>query len=205
MNKNENPKQPDQNMTLSDSSQVTFEKIKQKNQYGAEYWSARMLQPLLGYSQWRRFEQAINRARVSCTQSGNDTGNHFADAGKMVKIGSGSVREIPDYHLSRFACYLIAQNGDPRKIKIAHAQKYFIIQTRRQEINDRDIWDITDREWVELRQPQLQWEQPRRFFDVGGQITDQIGFSCFHTTGHENSRTFLLNYPLISSANLPIP
>jgi len=84
----------------------------------AEYWSARDLQPLLGYSQWRRFEQAVERAITSCEQSGGPPENHFAGAGKMIDIGSRSVRGIDDYHLSRFACYIIAQNGDPRKPEI---------------------------------------------------------------------------------------
>ena len=109
----------------------SFEDLKKTNEHGAEYWSAREIQPLLGYTQWRRFEDAINRALTSCKQSGNEPENHFADAGKMVELGSGSSREIPDYNLSRFACYLIAQNGDPRKTEIANAQKYFAIQARR--------------------------------------------------------------------------
>jgi len=93
----------------------SFEDLKKSNEYGAEYWSAREIQPLLGYTQWRRFEDAIKRALTSCKQSGNTSVNHFAGVGKMVDLGSGSVREVPDYNLSRFACYLIAQNGDPRK------------------------------------------------------------------------------------------
>lgn len=109
----------------------SFEDLKKVNEHGAEYWSARELQPLLGYTQWRRFEDAIKRAITSCKQSGNIPENHFADAGKMVKIGSESEREVQNYHLSRFACYLIAQNGDPRKPEIANAQKYFAVQARR--------------------------------------------------------------------------
>lgn len=112
----------------------SFEELKQTNEHGAEYWSARDLQIMLGYSQWRRFDEAVQRAMTSCTQSGNEPSNHFAGVGKMVELGSGSFREVPDYHLSRFACYLIAQNGDPRKPEIASAQKYFAIQTRRQEL-----------------------------------------------------------------------
>ncbi|MDH4275446.1 MAG: hypothetical protein OEW08_10440 [Gammaproteobacteria bacterium] len=87
----------------------SFEGLKQTNAHGAEYWSARALQPLLGYSQWRRFEQAIERAITSCKESGNPPENHFANAGKMVGLGSSSSRQVEDYHLSRFACYLIAQ------------------------------------------------------------------------------------------------
>jgi DNA-damage-inducible protein D len=107
----------------------SFEDLRQANDHGAEYWSARDLQPVLGYSQWRRFEDAVERARTSCEQSGNDPAYHFAGAGKMVELGSGSQREVEDYQLSRFACYLIAQNGDPRKPEIAQAQKKHMIMT----------------------------------------------------------------------------
>lgn len=111
-----------------------FESIKQVNPNGQEYWSARDLAILLGYSQWRRFEETIQRAIVACEQSGNSVANHFANVGKMVKLGSGSEREIKDYNLSRFACYLVAQNGDPRKPEIAAAQVYFAVSTRAHEI-----------------------------------------------------------------------
>lgn len=100
----------------------SFEELKRHNPHGAEFWSARDLQLLLGYSQWRRFEQAISRAVTSCEQSGNDPAHHFAGAGKMIELAKGAVREVADFHLSRFACYLIAQNGDPRKPEIALAQ-----------------------------------------------------------------------------------
>ncbi len=120
----------------------TFEELKLTNEHGAEYWSARDLQPLLGYTQWRRFEQAIKRAMTSCETSGNSPANHFAGAGKMVNLGSGSQREVDDYQLSRFACYLIAQNGDPRKPEIAQAQKYFAVQARRQEQSDQAAADM---------------------------------------------------------------
>lgn len=123
----------------------SFEELKQINQYGAEYWSARDLQPMLGYTQWRRFEDAIKRAITSCQQSGNEPGRHFAGAGKMIMLGKGGEREVDDYHLSRFACYLIAQNGDPRKPEIANAQKYFAVQTRRQEVSDILAADASDR------------------------------------------------------------
>jgi predicted HicB family RNase H-like nuclease len=110
------------------SSKLSFEDLKGINQHGIEYWSARSLQPCLGYSQWGRFEKAIQKAIESCKQSGNNPQNHFAGARKMVGIGSQADRELEDYHLSRFACYLIAQNGDPRKPEIAQAQKYFAMQ-----------------------------------------------------------------------------
>jgi len=95
----------------------TFEDLKQINAHGAEFWSARDVQPLLGYTQWRRFEQAIERAITSCKQSENKPEYHFAGAGKPIPGGKGSVQNVTDYHLSRFACYLIAQKNDsnPRR------------------------------------------------------------------------------------------
>jgi DNA-damage-inducible protein D len=126
----------------------SFEALKRLNEHDAEYWSARDLQILLGYSQWRRFEDAVKRAMTSCEQSGNKPRYHFAGAGKMIETGKGAMREVDDFHLSRFACYLIAQNGDPRKAEIAQAQKYFAIQTRRQELSEEYAADI---ERLELR------------------------------------------------------
>ena len=95
--------EPDTSLVAQENK--AFEALKKTNQHGAEYWSARELQPLLGYDQWRRFEDVINRANTSCQRSGNDPTYHFASAGKMVDLGSGSVRGVTDYHLSRFACY----------------------------------------------------------------------------------------------------
>ena len=147
----------DENESKSETLPVpvrnSFEGIKQQNPFGAEYWNARDLQALLGYTQWRSFENAIKKAMTSCQQSGNDAAHHFARARRMVALGSGSQREVPDFQLSRFACYLIAQNGDPRKPQIAFAQKYFAIQTRRQELSDAYV---RDQERLELRQQTAQ-------------------------------------------------
>src|ERR1035437_5415405 len=99
----------DENLPMS--GRQSFEDLKQVNQHGAEFWNARDLQPHLGYDQWRRFESAVKKAIVSCRLSGNDPAHHFASAGKMVNLGSGSQREGHDYQLSRFACYPIAPNG----------------------------------------------------------------------------------------------
>lgn len=99
-----------------------FESIKRVNEYGQEYWLARELQSVLGYKQWRRFESSIEKAKEACEGSGNAVDDHFANVGKMVALGSGSEREIVDYQLSRYACYLIAMNGDSRKKAIALAQ-----------------------------------------------------------------------------------
>lgn len=126
----------------------TFEDMKMTNEHGAEFWSARELQALLGYTEWRNFSVAIKRAQKSCEASGNLVENHFGDVNKMVELGSGGQRSVGDVHLSRFACYLIAQNGDPQKPEISLAQQYFAVQARRQELND-DL--AADLERIELR------------------------------------------------------
>ena len=116
-----------------------FDDIIHKSEDGEiEFWYARELQPLLGYSRWQNFELVIKKAMVSCENAGGKIEDHFRDVTKMVGIGSGAVRCVKDYVFTRYACYLIAQNGDPRKDEIAFAQSYFAVQTRKQElIEDR--------------------------------------------------------------------
>ena len=111
-----------------------FENIKHVNEYGQEFWYARELQPLLEYSQWRYLKEAIERAKTACANSGHDVEDHFAEVRKMVEIGSGAKRNVEDYELSRYACYLIVMNGDPRKEVIALGQTYFAVKTRQQEL-----------------------------------------------------------------------
>jgi DNA-damage-inducible protein D len=115
---------------------ATFENIRLTDTDGNEFWSARELAPVLEYQDWRNFMQVVDKARVACEQSGRQSDDHFGDITKMVVIGSGAQRLVSDVRLSRYACYLIVQNGDPAKPVIANGQTYFAIQTRRQELAD---------------------------------------------------------------------
>lgn len=115
----------------------SFEEIKEIDENGIEFWTARKLFPLLGYSRWETFNEVIGRARKSAFNSGQITENHFRDLTKLVDIGSNTKREIKDWKLDRYACYLVAQNGDSKIPQIAFAQTYFAVQTRKQEIFDK--------------------------------------------------------------------
>jgi DNA-damage-inducible protein D len=119
---------------IINSPHKDFESIKKIDEGGVEYWTARELLIVLGYEHWKNFEIVIKKAKKSCLNSRQNIDDHFADAGKLIKMAKEAVRKIDDYRLDRYACYLIAQNGDVRKKEIAFAQTYFAIQTRNQEI-----------------------------------------------------------------------
>lgn len=119
---------------LQPMNEALFENIKHINEYGQEYWSARELIPVLEYNEYRFFKKVIDKAIEACASSNNTVSDHFVYAHDMVDIGSGARREVEDYHLSRYACYLVAMNGDPRKHAVALAQTYFAVKTRQQEL-----------------------------------------------------------------------
>lgn len=136
-----------------------FEEIKKIRQDGTEYWNARELSEVLQYKKWENFEKVIDRAKLACNNSGFEIQDHFPEVRKMVEIGSNTARELLDYELSRYACYLIVQNGDPRKEVIALGQTYFAIQTRRQEVADYFNQLDEDNKRLVIRGDIKQWNQ----------------------------------------------
>ncbi len=149
------------------------------NSDSVEYWFARELQQLLGYSRWEDFEKAVQRGITACENTGVPTENHFREVPKMVRLGSGSQREVRDYMLTRYACYLIAQNGDPRKDEIAFAQSYFAIQTRKQELIEDRIRLI---ERMEARD-KLKESEKRLSQNIYERGVDEKGFGRIRSKG----------------------
>ena len=129
-----------------DKNNKSFEDIKHIDENNVEFWYARELMPILQYSNWQNFEKIIDKAKISCENSDVNVLDHFIDVSKMVQIGSGAKRKQQDYKLTRYACYLIAQNGDSRKKVIALAQTYFAVQTRKQEITEKEYSMLTEDE-----------------------------------------------------------
>lgn len=149
------------------------------NSDSVEYWFARELQQLLGYSRWEDFDKAVQRGITACENTGVPIENHFREVPKMVRLGSGSQREVRDYMLTRYACYLIAQNGDPRKDEIAFAQSYFAIQTRKQELIEDRIRLI---ERMEARD-KLKESEKRLSQNIYERGVDEKGFGRIRSKG----------------------
>lgn len=133
-------------MEISLYNEKTFEDIKHIDENGIEYWLARELQEILGYTKWSNFLNVIEKAKNSVETSEIEVSDHFADVGKTIKMPKGAEKIIPDIMLTRYACYLIVQNGDPRKKMIALGQQYFAIQTRKQELSDREFEELSEDE-----------------------------------------------------------
>jgi DNA-damage-inducible protein D len=144
-----------------------------------EFWYARDLLELLGYTDWRNFLKVVDKARESCVNAGAEVENHFVDVNKMVPIGSGAERSIEDIMLTRYACYLIAQNGDPRKDQIAFAQTYFAVQTRKQEIIEERI-RLQERLQARQKLRESETELSKNIYERG---VDDQGFGRIRSKG----------------------
>ncbi len=166
-----------------------FEDTAQVDDSGVEFWDARDLQDLLGYARWDSFLDVVEKAKESCRASGQSISDHFADVRKMVPIGSGAEREIDDMRLTRYACYLVAQNGDSRKKPIAFAQTYFAIQTRKQEIREEEESDYIplseDQKRCLLRDEIKEHNKNLASAAKGAGVVKPLDFAIFQTFGYK--------------------
>ena len=168
---------------IKEYNETIFENIKHIDEYGNEYWLARELKIALDYKEWRKFKGVITKAQEACLNSGISITDHFVGVDKMVSIGSKTSRSIEDYKLSRYACYLIVQNSDPRKEVVALGQTYFAVQTRRQE--------LTEKEYSMLTEDEKRFYQ-RSLTKKGNYSLNQVAKKCgvknfdkFHNAGYK--------------------
>jgi DNA-damage-inducible protein D len=168
---------------------AAFEAAAHQDEEGNQFWFARDLQALLGYSKWDNFLAVIAKAKAACEQAGHNSEDHFADVGKMIPLGKGAEREIEDVALSRYASYLIAQNGDGRKRPIAFAQTYFAIQTRRQEIADQEAQEYhplsEDERRVLLRDEIKTHNKNLASAAKNAGVKEGVEFAIFQTEGYK--------------------
>lgn len=164
-----------------------FEDIKQHSDEVNEYWYARDLQVVLEYNSWDKFKNVIKKAMTACKTSGQDVVNHFSQVGKMVELGSGSQREIQDYALSRYACYLIVQNADPSKSVVANGQTYFAIQTRRQELADDEVFSKLKEEEQRLYLREEMREHNKLLVETAQKsgVESNLDFAVFQNHGYK--------------------
>lgn len=166
-------------------SEQTFESIKHINEYGEEYWLARELQPVLEYVQWRNFAEAVERAKLACKNSGVTVEDHFADVSKTIAMPKGAHKDIPDYMLSRYACYLIVMNGDPRKEIIAVGQTYFAIKTRQQELIDNYEQLSEDQKRLAIRNEMIAHNKSLAEAAQMAGIEDPRDYAIFQNKGYQ--------------------
>lgn len=170
---------------LAKYSEQTFDNIKHINEYGQEYWLARELQHVLEYDQWRRFDDTIARAKQACQNSGASVEDHFADVGKMVDIGSGAKRIVDDYELSRYACYLIVMNGDPRKEVIAVGQTYFAVKTRQQELIEEYDQLTEDQKRLAIRNEMIAHNKSLAEAAQMAGVIEPVDYAIFQNMGYQ--------------------
>lgn len=166
-------------------NEQTFENIKHVNEYGEEYWLARELQPILEYVQWRNFAEAIERAKLACKNSGYEIGDHFADVSKTISMPKGAHKDIPDYMLSRYACYLIVMNGDPRKEVIAVGQTYFAVKTRQQELIDNYEQLSEDQKRLAIRNEMIAHNKSLAEAAQMAGVVDPRDYAIFQNRGYQ--------------------
>lgn len=150
---------------------ANFEGYAQQTETGVEFWLARDIQRLLGYSKWDNFLNVVSKAKTACDVSGHAVPDHFADVGKTIAMPKGAEKEVPDLLLTRYACYLIAQNGDPKKQEIAFAQTYFAIQTRKAELIEQRLLDA-ERVSARKKLSTTEKELSEVIFEQAGTIQD---------------------------------
>ena len=166
-------------------SEQTFESIKHINEYGEEYWLARELQPVLEYVQWRNFAEAVERAKLACKNSGFSIEDHFADVSKAIEMPKGAHKDIPDYMLSRYACYLIVMNGDPRKEVIAIGQTYFAVKTRQQELIDNYEQLSEDQKRLAIRNEMIAHNKSLAEAAQIAGVVDPRDYAIFQNKGYQ--------------------
>jgi DNA-damage-inducible protein D len=170
---------------LQKYSEQTFENIKHYTDEGIEFWYARELQIVLEYTEWRNFIGVINKAKAACSNSGFNISDHFVDVNKMVGIGSNSEREIEDIMLSRYACYLIVQNGDPRKEVIALGQTYFAVKTRQQELIENYDALNENQKRLAIRQEMIEHNKSLAEAAQLAGVTDPKDYAIFQNMGYQ--------------------
>lgn len=166
-------------------SEALFEDIKHLDEQGNEYWTARELMPVLEYTQWRRFNETIEKAKKACASIDNAVSDHFADVGKMVALGSGAERKIEDFHLSRYACYLIAMNGDPRKRAVALAQTYFAVKTRQQELVENYDSLSEDQKRLAIRHEMREHNKALAAAARDAGVVSRMDYAIFQNAGYK--------------------